>query len=73
VTLRPETQAALSAARLDPIEVERLVDRALAEDLGDGVDVTSLATIPFDLEGVADFVARAPGVVAGLPVFDAVQ
>jgi nicotinate-nucleotide pyrophosphorylase (carboxylating) len=72
VTLRPETQAALSAARLDPIEVERLVDRALAEDLGDGVDVTSLATIPFDLEGVADFVARAPGVVAGLPVVVAV-
>jgi nicotinate-nucleotide pyrophosphorylase (carboxylating) len=68
VTLRPETQAALSAAGLDPVEIEALVDRALAEDLGDGVDVTSVATIPFDLEGVADFVARGPGVVAGLPV-----
>jgi nicotinate-nucleotide pyrophosphorylase (carboxylating) len=72
VALRPETQAALAAACLDPDEVERLVDRALAEDLGAGVDVTSLATIPFDLEGVADFVARAPGVVAGLPVAVAV-
>jgi nicotinate-nucleotide pyrophosphorylase (carboxylating) len=72
VTLRPETQAALSAAGLDPVEIEALVDRALAEDLGDGVDVTSVATIPFDLEGVADFVARGPGVVAGLPVVVAV-
>jgi nicotinate-nucleotide pyrophosphorylase (carboxylating) len=72
VTLRPETQAALSAAALDPGEVEALVQRALAEDLGDGLDVTSVATIPFDLEGVADFVARAPGVVAGLSVVVAV-
>ena len=72
MTLRPETQAALSAAGLDPVDVERLVEHAVAEDLGDGVDVTSVATIPFDLEGVADFVARAAGVVAGLPVVVAV-
>ena len=72
MTLRPETQAALSAAGLDSVDVERLVEHALAEDLGDGVDVTSVATIPFDLEGVADFVARAAGVVAGLPVVVAV-
>jgi nicotinate-nucleotide pyrophosphorylase (carboxylating) len=72
VTLRPETQAALSAAGLDPGEVEAVVNRALAEDLGDGVDVTSLATVPFDLEGVADFVARDSGVVAGLGVVAAV-
>jgi nicotinate-nucleotide pyrophosphorylase (carboxylating) len=57
---------------LDPAEVEALVRRALDEDLGDGIDVTSLATVPFDLEGVADFVARADGVVAGLPVVRAV-
>jgi nicotinate-nucleotide pyrophosphorylase (carboxylating) len=36
--------------------------------MGPGVDVTSIATVPFDLEGVADFAARATGVVAGLPV-----
>ncbi|HET6910501.1 MAG TPA: carboxylating nicotinate-nucleotide diphosphorylase [Mycobacteriales bacterium] len=57
---------------LDPADVERLITRALDEDLGDGVDLTSLATIPFDAEGIADFVARAPGVVAGLPVVSAV-
>jgi nicotinate-nucleotide pyrophosphorylase (carboxylating) len=64
--------AALTAAQLDPVDVERLVNTALDEDLDHGVDVTSVATVPFDLEGVADFVARAPGVVAGLPVVRAV-
>jgi nicotinate-nucleotide pyrophosphorylase (carboxylating) len=72
VALRPETQAALAAAGLDPTEVEALVARALAEDLGEGIDVTSVATVPFDLEGVADFVARDAGVVAGLSVVVAV-
>ena len=72
MTLGAETTKALIAAALDPVEVEALVHRALDEDLGGGVDVTSLATVPFDLEGVADFVARAPGVVAGLPVVRAV-
>ena len=47
---------------------------ALAEDLGgpDGVDVTSVATIPADQRDVADLVARADGVVAGLAVAAAV-
>ena len=66
------TAADLTAAGLDPAEVHALVERALAEDLGNGVDVTSVATVPFDAEGVADFVARADGVVAGLPVVRAV-
>jgi nicotinate-nucleotide pyrophosphorylase (carboxylating) len=72
VSLTDETAQALVSARLDPGEVETLVRRALEEDLDHGVDVTSLATVPFDLEGVADFVARAPGVVAGLGVVRAV-
>ena len=72
MSLTAVTARALTAARLDPGEVETLVHRALEEDLDKGVDVTSLATVPFDLEGVADFVARAPGVVAGLPVVRAV-
>ena len=70
--VRPETAAALSAAGLDPQDVVALINRALAEDLGDGVDVTSLATVAFDAEGVTDFVARGSGVVAGLPVVRAV-
>jgi nicotinate-nucleotide pyrophosphorylase (carboxylating) len=70
--LTPGTRAALTGAGLDADDVARLVHRALEEDLDHGVDVTSVATVPFDLEGVADFVARAPGVVAGLPVVRAV-
>lgn len=45
-----------------------LIDLALAEDLGDTGDVTSKATIPEDSQGKAVFVARAPGVLAGLEV-----
>ncbi|MDQ1700333.1 MAG: hypothetical protein QOG34_2196 [Frankiaceae bacterium] len=72
MTLTATTAAELTAAGLDPDEIEALVRRALAEDLGTGVDVTSIATVPFDAEGIADFVARADGVVAGLPVVRAV-
>ena len=64
--------AALRATGLDPAEVEAVVLRALDEDIGGGIDVTSVATVPFDLEGVADFTARSAGVVAGLPVVRAV-
>ncbi|WP_213453902.1 carboxylating nicotinate-nucleotide diphosphorylase [Rhizomonospora bruguierae] len=59
---------------LDPAAVERIVRTALEEDLGgpDGVDVTSVATIPAEQTDTADVVARAAGVVAGLEVAAAV-
>ena len=72
MSFTPATAAALAAVGLDPGATDRLVQLALAEDLADGVDVTSLATVPFDLEGVANFTSRAPGIVAGLPVVRAV-
>jgi nicotinate-nucleotide pyrophosphorylase (carboxylating) len=72
VGLTRSTSDALTAAGLDPHETEALVRRALDEDLDGGVDVTSVATIAFDAEGIADFTARAPGVVAGIPVVRAV-
>jgi nicotinate-nucleotide pyrophosphorylase (carboxylating) len=54
-------------------EVRRIVARALAEDLGpDGLDVTSVATIPAGQTDTGDLVARADGVVAGLAVAAAV-
>ena len=64
------------AGGLDPATVADIVDRALAEDLGagqgdrhfEGVDVTSTATIPADLMGIADVRTRAAGVVAGIDV-----
>lgn len=46
---------------------QRLVELALAEDLGTAGDLTSQAVIPADMTGRAAFVARAPGVLAGLP------
>jgi nicotinate-nucleotide pyrophosphorylase (carboxylating) len=69
-----ETTKALLSEGLDPVEVIRVVTQALAEDLGgpDGVDVTSVATIPADQRDSADLVARADGVVAGLSVARAV-
>ncbi|HYH66884.1 MAG TPA: carboxylating nicotinate-nucleotide diphosphorylase [Urbifossiella sp.] len=45
----------------------RLVELALAEDLGAAGDRTSAALIPADQPGRAAFVARTAGVVAGLP------
>ncbi|QFY15030.1 L-aspartate oxidase [Nonomuraea phyllanthi] len=68
----PRLAQELGAAGLDPAEVDALIDRALAEDLGEAGDVTSLATIPAEQTCVADVVARKDGVVAGLAVAEAV-
>lgn len=62
----------LAAAGLDPAYVTGVIRMALAEDLGDGGDVTSEATIPAAHQGVAELVARGSGVLAGLPVAAAV-
>jgi nicotinate-nucleotide pyrophosphorylase (carboxylating) len=60
---------ALRAVGLDPEAVRRIVESALTEDLGpDRLDVTSAATIPAGQTGTAEVVARAGGIVAGLPV-----
>jgi nicotinate-nucleotide pyrophosphorylase (carboxylating) len=48
-------------------EIEELVGRALAEDLGEG-DITSEATVPEDARGRARIVQKKPGVVFGLAV-----
>src|SRR3954454_8571223 len=46
-------------------EVEELVARALAEDLGEG-DVTAEATVPAETQARARIVQKEPGVVFGL-------
>jgi nicotinate-nucleotide pyrophosphorylase (carboxylating) len=66
------TSPELTAAGLDPAEVDALIDRALAEDLQEAGDVTSLATIPAGARSAGDVVARKDGVVAGLAVAEAV-
>ena len=71
--MRTQTTDALTRVGLDPGAVEKIIRAALLEDLGpSGVDVTSVATIPADQMGAGDIVARAAGVVAGLPVAVAV-
>ncbi len=52
--------------------VERCVRQALDEDLGASGDVTSRLSIPADSWGVARIRAKAAGVIAGLPVAEAV-
>ena len=52
-------------------EIEALIDRALAEDLGAG-DVTTEAVIPPDLQGRGVVMAKAAGVLAGADVAHAV-
>ncbi|MCW2667555.1 MAG: nadC [Frankiales bacterium] len=70
--MTPETRRALEGAGLDADAVAELARRTVAEDLAGGVDVTSAATVPADLRGIAAFVPRAAGVVAGIGVAMAV-
>lgn len=64
----PVVLEALSSAGLDPADVERVVRAALAEDLRLGPDVTTEATVPAGRSATGEVVARAAGVLAGVPV-----
>lgn len=61
---------------LDPEQVRRVVDTALAEDLEYGPDATTIATVPDTATALAEITTRAAGTIAGIPVamavFDAV-
>ena len=70
--LRPEILAALEKSGLDPAEVERVVRRALEEDLALGPDITTMATVAEDARAVGDVVPRTSGVLAGVAVAAAV-
>ena len=52
-----------------PFDVDDVLRRALAEDLGRSGDVTSQTTVPENAVAKGRCVARAPGVVAGLTAF----
>jgi nicotinate-nucleotide pyrophosphorylase (carboxylating) len=52
---------------LDPAEIDRVIDAALAEDLGQG-DITTAATIPADARLRLVMVTRQDIVVAGIDV-----
>jgi len=73
-----QAEAYVAGAGLDVAALAVVVAEALGEDLGgrgvlppgtgEGVDVTSVATIDADAVATGAFVVRRPGVVAGLPV-----
>ncbi len=67
-----QVRGQLRAAGLDPAYVEDVARRAVEEDLAGGDDVTTVATVPEDAVAAGHLVARAAGVVAGLPVAAAV-
>jgi nicotinate-nucleotide pyrophosphorylase (carboxylating) len=52
-------------------DVEPFVKRVLAEDLGEGGDITSKATIPADARFTAELNAREPIVLAGIEIAQA--
>ncbi|MEW2493008.1 carboxylating nicotinate-nucleotide diphosphorylase [Streptomyces nodosus] len=70
--LDPALAQILADAGLDPVEVEDIANIAVQEDLDHGVDVTTVATIPWDAVATGDFTAREAGVAAGLRVAEAV-
>lgn len=64
--------AEAAALGLNGDRLIQLAKAAIVEDLGGGVDATSVATVPPDQVSVANFVSRADGVVAGVIVAKAV-
>jgi len=68
VTLATAVTCRLRTAGLDPADTERAIRAALEEDWRYGPDVTSAATAPPGARATAEVVARAPGVLSGLPV-----
>jgi nicotinate-nucleotide pyrophosphorylase (carboxylating) len=68
MTLPSSVAERLVAAGLEPADTERTVRVALDEDFRYGPDVTSAATTAPGARALASVVARAPGVLAGLPV-----
>ena len=69
--LSSELNARLVSAGLDPAAVTAVIRSGLSEDLADGPDVTTAATIPAGVIGLADLVNRQAGVISGLPVAEA--
>lgn len=70
--LDPDLAELLIGAGLDPIQVEDIAHMAIEEDLDQGVDVTTVATVPEDAFATGDFTAREAGTVAGLRIAEAI-
>lgn len=62
-----DTLPQMVSPHIDEAAIDDLITRALAEDIGDG-DVTTLTTVDPNTVMTGAFIAKAPGVVAGLAV-----
>ncbi len=56
----------MTAQRLSPLIIDKVVSRALREDFGDAGDITTAATIPANATSTAIIAARKSGVIAGI-------
>jgi nicotinate-nucleotide pyrophosphorylase (carboxylating) len=70
--LDPALAQLLAEAGLDPVQVEDIAYVAVEEDLANGADVTTVATVPEGAVATGDFTAREGGTVAGLHIAEAV-
>jgi nicotinate-nucleotide pyrophosphorylase (carboxylating) len=64
----PALFRAVADTGLDPAGVIDVIGRALREDLSDGGDITTAATIAPGQRGRLDAVPRSSGVICGLPI-----
>jgi nicotinate-nucleotide pyrophosphorylase (carboxylating) len=71
-SLTTETGALLVAGGLNPLYIEDVIENTILEDLDGGIDVTSVATVPFEQRSIATFGTRADGCVSGLVITAAV-
>jgi nicotinate-nucleotide pyrophosphorylase (carboxylating) len=71
-SLTPETGALLVAGGLNPLYIEDVIENTILEDLDGGIDVTSVATVPFEQRSIATFGTRSDGCVSGLVIAAAV-
>ncbi len=62
----------MAIPKIDFERVDELIRLALAEDLGELGDTTTLAVIPAGLGATAELIAKSPCVCAGLPVAERV-
>ncbi len=67
-----ETGALLIAGGLNPLYIEDVIENTILEDLDGGIDVTSVATVPFEQRSIATFGSRGNGCVSGLVIAAAV-
>ncbi|MET0966891.1 MAG: carboxylating nicotinate-nucleotide diphosphorylase [Nakamurella sp.] len=63
--LTEQTRSAIADAGLSTDMVEAVIDRALSEDLRDGPDITTVATVRADRLSRANITPRQAGVLAG--------